>query len=83
MHCMTLFTMKVRIIELRYGRVDMNGGIVGELAQIRETYKQISVRVGRPLSTVYSIVKRFERKEYILDLKRPKRERPNAQKLTA
>ena len=43
MHCMTLFTMKVRIIELRYGRVDMNGGIVGELAQIRETYKQISV----------------------------------------
>ena len=38
---MTLFTVKVRILELRYGRVDLNGGIrlVGELGQVRETYK--------------------------------------------
>ena len=39
MHCMTLFTVKVRILELRYGRVDLNGGMVGELGQVRETYK--------------------------------------------
>ena len=36
---MTLFTVKVRILELRYGRVDLNGGMVGELGQVRETYK--------------------------------------------
>ena len=29
MRCMTLFTVKVRILELRYGRIDLNGGIVG------------------------------------------------------
>ena len=29
MHCMTLFTVKVRILELRYGRIDLNGGILG------------------------------------------------------
>jgi hypothetical protein len=28
---MTLFTVKVRILELRYGRIDLNGGIIGEL----------------------------------------------------
>ena len=65
-HYMTLFTMKVRIIELRYGRIDLNGGVVGELAQVRETYKQISLRVGRPLSTVAAIIRRFEKNEYIL-----------------
>ena len=81
-HCMTLFTMKVRIIELRYGWIDLNGGVVGELAQVRETYKQISLRVGRPLSTVAAIIRRFEKNEYILDPGRPRRERPNARKLT-
>ena len=64
MHCMTLFTVKVRILELRYGRVDLNGGIIEELGQVRKTYKKISIQVGRPLSTVYSIVRRFERNEY-------------------
>jgi hypothetical protein len=41
-HCMTLFTVKVRILELRYGRVDLNGGmagVAGELGQVRETFK--------------------------------------------
>jgi hypothetical protein len=38
---MTLFTVKVRILELRYGRVDLNGGMAmsGELGQVRETFK--------------------------------------------
>jgi hypothetical protein len=64
MHCMTLFTVKVRILELRYGRVDLNGGIIEVLGQARKTYKKISIQVGRPLSTVYSIIRRFERNEY-------------------
>ena len=38
-HCMTLFTVKVRILELRYGRVDLNGGMAGDLGQVRETFK--------------------------------------------
>jgi hypothetical protein len=63
-HCMTLFTVKVRILELRYGRVDLNGGIIEVLGQARKTYKKISIQVGRPLSTVYSIIRRFERNEY-------------------
>ena len=64
MHCMTLFTVKVRILELRYGRVDLNGGIIEVLGQARKTYKKISIQAGRPLSTVYSIIRRFERNEY-------------------
>jgi hypothetical protein len=39
---MTLFTVKVRILELRYGRVDLNGGmagVAGELGQVRKTFK--------------------------------------------
>ena len=80
--CTTLFTVKVRILELRYGQIDLVGGMALRERRVRETYAQISARLGRPVSTVYSIVRRYERNLLSLYVKRPSQARPNARKLT-